>query len=538
MSKPVDTKRRALLILGMHRSGTSAVTRVVNLLGAKIGDRLIPPGHDNPSGFWENATAVEINEQLLREIGRTWYDMREMPDGWMETAAAAKALDLAIKFIRRDLAGSALCALKDPRICLTATLWIKAFEMLKFEVVCLFVARDPREVIESLHRRNDWPRSPLYLMWVQYLLEAEAATRGHHRVMVSYDQVLDDWRTCMERVAKGLHLTWPVKPDDAATAIGAFLDRGQRHHRANDEIETGGGGVPVLVRSLHDACLETAGGKPEWHTIAGLRINFRRAAELYAERVDAVLTEKWRAEARAQTAEAKAQDAKVELAERGSIEKLIQEGTSHSREVLEAGLGSLGEHVANLEKQVQGGREERAAQWGDQVSLMTGVKEAIQRSHEALEARIGAVEQNLNGIVQESRQDVRETLEARMGAVEQRLTNLMQQSRQDVGELDGRILRHQEVLQAVEARLQRQYALLNTVLLRLEQGAGDKLAERVAALAGKVDAIHGAEMQALRQDLESNKARLTDLLRSTSWRLTRPLRWVSVHLLQKPPGNE
>jgi hypothetical protein len=125
-----------------------------------------------------------------------------------------------------------------------------------------------------------------------------------------------------------------------------------------------------------------------------------------------------------------------------------------------------------------------------------------------------------------------------MGAAEQRLTNVMQQSRQDVGELDGRILRHQEVLQAVEARLQRQYALLNTVLLRLEQGAGDKLAERLAALAGKVDAIHGAEMQALRQDLESNKARLTGLLRSTSWRVTRPLRWVSVHLLRKPPGNE
>lgn len=504
MSKPVDTRRRALLILGMHRSGTSAITRVVNLLGAKIGDRLVPPGHDNPSGFWENATAVEINEQLLRELGRTWYDMREMPDGWMETAAAEKALNLAVKFIRRDLGGSAFCALKDPRICLTATLWIKAFEMLKFEVICLFVSRDPREVIESLHRRNDWPRSPLYLMWVQYLLEAEAATRGHHRVMVSYDQVLDDWRTCMERVAKGLHLTWPVKPDDAAAAIDAFLDRGQRHHRATDKAVADNDEVPALVRLLHDVCLETAEGKPEWNAIAKLRSNFREAAELYAERVDTVLTERWNAEARMQAAES-------QLAERASLEQVFQQTAQESRDALGARLARLDEHVASVEKLVQSEGAERAAQWIDQASLIAGLREAMQLFHEKFETRIGAVEQNLMDVVQESRQDV--------------------------GELEGRSLRHQEVLQAVETRLQRQYAMLNTVQLRLEQVADDRLVDRIADLTGKVDAIHGAEMQALRLDLESNNARLAGLLRSTSWRLTRPLRWISVHLLRRPPAN-
>jgi len=476
MSKPVDTKPRALLILGMHRSGTSAVTRVVNLLGAKIGDRLVPPGYDNPSGFWENAAAVEINEQLLRDLGRTWYDMREMPDGWMETAAAAKALDLARKFIRRDLGESTLCALKDPRICLTVPLWIKAFETLKFEVSCLFVVRDPREVVESLHRRNDWPRSPLYLMWVQYLLEAEAATRRCRRTMVGYDQVLDDWRACMERVAKELHLAWPVKPDDAATAIDAFLDRGQRHHRADDKLGAASDGVPLLVRSLHDACLEMTEGEQRWNTIAKLHSNFREAAELYTERVDAVLTEKWSAEARAQTAESR-------LAEYESMEQVFQQLTQGSREVLGVRLARLDGHVASLEKLVRSENAERTAQRNDQATLIAGVRQSY------------------------------ETLE-------------------------GRILRHQEALQAVEARLQRQYALLNTVLLSLEQAAGDRLVDRISALNAKVDAIHGAEVQALRQDLESNKARLAGLLRSTSWRLTRPLRWISAHLLRRPPANE
>lgn len=506
MSKPIETKARALLILGMHRSGTSAVTRVVNLLGAKIGDRLVPSGPDNPSGFWENATAVEINEQLLRDLGRTWYDMREMPDDWMDTAAAAKALDLARKFIRRDLGGSRLCALKDPRICLTVPLWIKAFESLKFEVDCLFVVRNPREVVESLHRRNDWPRSPLYLMWVQYLLEAEAATRRCRRAMVSYDQVLDGWRTCMGRVAKELHLAWPAKTGEAATAIDAFLDRGQRHHRAAEKAGAADDGrVPVLVQSLHDACLATVEGKPGWDAIAKLRSSFREAAELYAERVDTVLTEKWSAVARAQTAES-------QLAEHESMEEVLQQTTQESRNALEARFTRLDEHAANVEKLVQSEGAERAAQWNEQASLIASVRETVQLSHAALETRLGAVEQNLKDAVQESRQDV--------------------------GELDGRILRHQEVLQAVEARLQRQYTLLNTVLLRLEQVGGDRLVDRVSALTVKVDAIHGAEVQALRQDLESNNARLAGLLRSTSWRLTRPLRWISVHLLRRPPADE
>jgi hypothetical protein len=541
MSNPTSTRPHALLILGMHRSGTSAVTRVVNLLGAEIGDRLIPSGHDNPSGFWENATAVEINEQLLRDLDRTWYDMREMPDGWMETAAAAKALDLARKFIRRDLGGSTFCVLKDPRTCLTAPLWIKAFESLEFEVSCLFVIRDPREVVESLHRRNQWPRSPLYLMWVQYLLEAEAATRGCRRTMMSYDQLLDDWRASMAQVSTDLHVTWPVDFDSAGSAIDTFLDRGQRHHHAaagmiiNNEGSTG---MPGLVQSLYVLCMEIIEGKPRWDAVAGLHSDFRGATELYAERVDSVLTERWRAEARAQTAEAKAQEAEVELAERGSIEKLIQEVVSHSQQALEAKLGSLDEHVANLEKQAEGEREERAAQWGAQASLIADAREAMRLSHEALETRIVRAQQDLAGLVQESHRGVCEMLENRIGAVEQNFKNIVQEYRQDTDELDGRILRHQEALQAVEARLQRQYALLNTVLLRLEQGAGDRLAERVADLAGRVDAIHGTEMQTLRQDLEDNKLRLAGLLRSTSWRLTRPLRWISVHLLRKPPANE
>src|SRR5204862_3614262 len=88
---------RAILVLGMHRSGTSAVTRVLNLLGADLGRRLMPPMPDNnETGFWENLDAVDIDERLLTGIGRSWHDVRDMPASWLQSAAAAEA-GVAIK---------------------------------------------------------------------------------------------------------------------------------------------------------------------------------------------------------------------------------------------------------------------------------------------------------------------------------------------------------------------------------------------------------------------------------------------------------
>lgn len=443
MKKAASTDRRALLILGMHRSGTSAVTRVVNMLGAEIGDNLISPGDDNPSGFWEHAEVVRINEKLLKALGRTWYDMRDMPEGWLDSAASKIAFEQAVQLIRRDFGASRLCAVKDPRMCLTARLWVNAFRAAEFEVGCLFVVRDPREVVESLHRRNDWPRASLYLMWVQYLLEAVARTQDCPRSMVTYDQVLADWRAEMERVAADLHFTWPVDDGQAAGAINGFIDPHQRHHQS----VAGSGrhawtepGVPALVDRLYKDCLDLVGGNGGWDAFGTQRAEFRKAAQLYAAHVDRLLTERWDAESRAQTAE---------------------------------------------------------SQLARQTAITQTVHQDLLQSREAVEARLDRIEQR------------------------------------------------QESLRGVEARLQRQHALLNTALLRLEQMAGDHalldaLDSKLDMQGAKLDAIDAmlrAELKDLRAAWERSEARLASVKTSTSWKLTKPLRWMSVHVFRRPPAE-
>ena len=107
----------ALLVLGMHRSGTSAFTRVLNLHGVALGENLMPAGPDNPSGFWEHADVVAVHERLLAALERTWDDPRPLPDNWLASAAAQTAFDALVAIVQRDFAGVSLWAVKDPRLC-------------------------------------------------------------------------------------------------------------------------------------------------------------------------------------------------------------------------------------------------------------------------------------------------------------------------------------------------------------------------------------------------------------------------------------
>ena len=116
MTESEYNKPRVLLILGMHRSGTSATARVANLLGATLGTNLIEPAEDNPDGFWEHADVVSINEELLASLGRTWYDMREMPSNWMQSEASAHTRGRITELMATEFAGASFIAIKDPRM--------------------------------------------------------------------------------------------------------------------------------------------------------------------------------------------------------------------------------------------------------------------------------------------------------------------------------------------------------------------------------------------------------------------------------------
>lgn len=87
-----DGGKVALVVLGMHRSGTSSVAGALAMLGAAAPRTLMAPGEDNPRGFWESQVLMGVNDRLLAAGGSNWRDWRRFPpealaDGaWREEA--------------------------------------------------------------------------------------------------------------------------------------------------------------------------------------------------------------------------------------------------------------------------------------------------------------------------------------------------------------------------------------------------------------------------------------------------------------------
>src|SRR6185312_3667992 len=71
--------RQALLVLGMHRSGTSALTRVLGLSGAALPRHKMAPAEDNMLGFWEPQPIVDAHDSFLRQAGTGWEAIAAYP---------------------------------------------------------------------------------------------------------------------------------------------------------------------------------------------------------------------------------------------------------------------------------------------------------------------------------------------------------------------------------------------------------------------------------------------------------------------------
>ena len=73
-----------VFVLGMHRSGTSVATRLINLLGvpAPIEEDLLPPDRGNPTGYWESSSLVAYNDRLLEVLGSEMTCPEAFGPGW------------------------------------------------------------------------------------------------------------------------------------------------------------------------------------------------------------------------------------------------------------------------------------------------------------------------------------------------------------------------------------------------------------------------------------------------------------------------
>lgn len=240
----------AIGVLGMHRSGTSAITRALNLMGVELGPSLMPATKDNPDGFWENVSIVNAHQRLLAALNRKWHDTEPFPAVWRADPHVVAFKEQLRQIIRKEFGDARLWGWKDPRSSLFLPIWTSLLQELGAEPRFLLVVRNPLEVAASLGRRDGFNAKKSFILWFQYTASALLATRGFRATMIHYEAFLGNWQQTLITAADRLGLSDPRDPDAFVAEMKALVKPGYRHHVHS--IDGARVELPTPVYELYD----------------------------------------------------------------------------------------------------------------------------------------------------------------------------------------------------------------------------------------------------------------------------------------------
>ena len=221
-----------IIVLGMHRAGTSAVTGLINLMGAYLtpAEQLLPATPDNPKGYWERIDVLQLHEFVLEQLDADWDRVSAVN---MERIGPElrEIFRQRAHGILQDLNGHRPWVMKDPRLCLLLPLWRPLLDA----PVCVHVARHPLAVAHSLAVRDDFPLHFGIALWEHYNACALTVSSGLPRFSVCYEALMAQPAKTVEAIYQALRrhgvqaLHIPAERE-----IQAFLESDLQHHRIHD----------------------------------------------------------------------------------------------------------------------------------------------------------------------------------------------------------------------------------------------------------------------------------------------------------------
>lgn len=134
---------KTIIVLGMHRSGTSMTAKILSVLGVDMGKSLFGPSPFNVKGYFENAIFEKLNVDILKSANGNWCN----PPNYK---AILNQKEKFQKKIQKICNKKGLWGWKDPRTSLTIELYISYLKNPHF----IFCKRNNKDVARSLRRRN------------------------------------------------------------------------------------------------------------------------------------------------------------------------------------------------------------------------------------------------------------------------------------------------------------------------------------------------------------------------------------------------
>jgi hypothetical protein len=246
---------RNVVVIGMHRSGTSALTNAVRRLGCSIGDTgdFTSPGQWNPEGNWEHQRLIERNDLVLELHGGTWFAPPPLSPGWANRAKA----QAMVPRLRSEFAAiypEEGWVWKDPRACLTLPLWMQAWDSTPVAVIAF---RHPLAVARSLAARNRFSLRHGLALWEIYNAQALWNLREVPTVVHRYESALGDPVGFVAALGEALTRHGVALGGSPADAAGALKPSLRRNAPDEDDL----GALTASQRCLWELLESLAAGE-------------------------------------------------------------------------------------------------------------------------------------------------------------------------------------------------------------------------------------------------------------------------------------
>jgi len=269
----------------MHRSGTSAISRIINFLGVYLGkpDELYGQRYDNLEGFWERKDIVDFHDELLRLICLRWDTSLPLSEKWMLSEPIAENRKRLKEIIDNAFCNQKTWAWKDPRTCITLPLWKELLAELNIHLSVVLIIRNPADVAISLAKRNGFSFDKSYGIWLNYNLSALKVLSDQQPLIISYDHLLDTPQQQLSRLSEQLSIPFPSEDENDSSELIGLLRHDLRHsYSAIDDLRE----APQMVADLYHLLIGAAEDKIAtdidfFNKVANMDMQFREYSEFF-----------------------------------------------------------------------------------------------------------------------------------------------------------------------------------------------------------------------------------------------------------------
>jgi hypothetical protein len=223
-------RRDPVFVVGVHRSGTSALAGALSSLGLTVGKTVMPPHPDNPKGYYENKAITDLHDEFLADIGESWSSAHPINPVHFQGERADRFRYDLLMLMLDEFKQHERPVIKDPRLCQLLRLWLPIVQQHLWRASFVLPIRHPVEVAASLRKRDGFTLAQGVALWAVCALEAERVTRRYRRLFTTYEALLQSPLDTMRKVARTVRLN----PNEVASSVPNKVDPTLRHHKNLD----------------------------------------------------------------------------------------------------------------------------------------------------------------------------------------------------------------------------------------------------------------------------------------------------------------